>query len=163
MPGSLIRLRMDKSAEARQSAWADTEPPLSHVAMLPVLGLATCFSTNDRAMLDVVDEAFGVWRALPSAERFEHATVAPVHVRIVVSRGGSDASAAAPIRHTMDADHRVFRPDGTEVVAEEPRPTSPIEPTIAADAVIARWAGETLDLGLAVDGLLGLCVPAGST
>ena len=106
---------MDKSAEARQTAWADTEPPLPHVVMLPVLGLATCFATNDRAMLDVVDEAFGVWRALPSAERFEHATVAPVHVRIVVSRGGSDASAAAPIRHTMDADHR-FRassPGGT--------------------------------------------------
>ena len=45
----------------------DVDLPLPYAVTLPVLGIATRFATNDRAMLEIVDEAFGVWRAL--AER----------------------------------------------------------------------------------------------
>ncbi|MCU1487984.1 MAG: endonuclease [Actinomycetia bacterium] len=58
---------------------------------------------------------------------------------------------------TIDEHHRVFRGDGVEVIAGEPMPAEPIEPTVPASAVIACWGGEPLDLGLAVDGLHGLC------
>jgi hypothetical protein len=60
---------------------------------------------------------------------------------------------------TIDGDGRVFRPGGTEVLDPAPEPAEPLTPTVRADAVMARWAGEPLDLGLAVDALWGLCVP----
>jgi hypothetical protein len=62
---------------------------------------------------------------------------------------------------SIDADHRVFRADGVEVITGKPMPAEPIEPTVPASAVVAGWGGERLDLGLAVDGLYGVCdVPA---
>jgi hypothetical protein len=137
---------MDKSPEARQSAWVDTEPPLPHVATLPVLGIATCFATNDRAMLDVVDEAFGVWRALASADPSGHSTVAPVQVRIVVSRDGSDAAAAAPIRHTMDAAHRfVASSPGGTATSDPATRTATIRASAALVADRARFRTEMLE------------------
>jgi hypothetical protein len=62
---------------------------------------------------------------------------------------------------TIDAEHRVFRADGVEVIAGEPMPAEVLEPTVPADAVVSLWEGDRLDLSHAVDGLYGLCdVPA---
>jgi hypothetical protein len=61
---------------------------------------------------------------------------------------------------TIDDRCRALRPDGTEVLDPTPAPAEPLTPTVRADATMAGWAGEKFDLGLAVDALWGLCVPA---
>lgn len=53
---------------------------------------------------------------------------------------------------------RAFRPDGTELHATAVVTAGPshVPDDLAPDAPVARWAGERLDLGLAVDAVLGL-------
>ena len=92
---------------ATPTPFADAGLPLPHTVTLPVLGIATRFATNDPAMLEIVDDAFGVWRELPPPEPRDGAR-SRVEVRIVVS-GPRDADAgrgAAAIHHSMSDDLR---------------------------------------------------------
>ncbi|MCU1375378.1 MAG: endonuclease [Actinomycetia bacterium] len=57
---------------------------------------------------------------------------------------------------TIDEHHQVFRPDGTQLLVGEPVAVEPLDPEVTADAIIAKWAGERLDLDLAVTALWGL-------
>ena len=42
--------------------------PLPHCVTLPVLGIATHFETNSSDVRDIIEESFGRWRALHSAD-----------------------------------------------------------------------------------------------
>ena len=94
----------DAPRDARATGIDDTVA-LPHAVTLPVLGIPTRFATNDRTMLELVDESFGVWRSL-DAQQTPDEHERPVEVRIVVHDGGDakPGSAAAPIRHHMSDD-----------------------------------------------------------
>jgi hypothetical protein len=95
-------------------------PPLDHHVVLPILGIATRFETNSRAVLDVVTDAFGAWRALDVAAGHGEA---PACVRIVV-RDGADAAGVdgprAPVMHIW--------PDATRFVAHSPSSVGVADP-----------------------------------
>lgn len=127
----------------------DIDLPLPHVVTLPVLGIPTVFASNDRLVLEIVDEAFGVWRALdPDAVNAASAQDA-VHVRIVVS---SDTTAdlaqeaTAPIEHAMSGDLRfVARTEGSVAMSDPARRSASIRATGALVADRARFRTEMLE------------------
>ena len=121
---------------------------LPHVVTLPVLGLPTRFATNDRAMLDLVDESFGVWRALEAHERHDDGE-RPVEVRIVVGADRDDArsdAAGAPIRHHMADDLRFAARSAYGVAQTDPaRQLVVVRTSAALVADRARFRAEMLE------------------
>jgi hypothetical protein len=72
---------------------------------LPVLGIDTRFESNSAYVMDVVEESFGRWRALPSTDRSE---TAPVRVRVVVHEGAEEAATRTPISHVSGPGKRLL-------------------------------------------------------
>ena len=122
---------------------------LPHVAVIPVLGLPTRFATNEPAMLEIVDEAFGVWRALAGHDGLDAEPDGIVHVRIAVAAdGGDDAidAAGAPISHEMSDDLRFVARSAGSVAASDPaRRSATISATRALVADRARFRTEMLE------------------
>ena len=108
-----------KPAAAR-APHGDADLPLPYAVTLPVLGIATRFASNDRAMLEIVDEAFGVWRALEGREPADAG--GPVEVRIVVSdaRDETPGLRAASIQHLMSDDLGFVARSGSSVATSDP-------------------------------------------
>jgi hypothetical protein len=81
---------------------------LVHERTLPVLGLPTRFATNEPAMLEIVDEAFGVWRALAAHDVLDADAGRVVQVSIAVVPDDDDAPGAgsAVTVHEMSDDLR---------------------------------------------------------
>jgi hypothetical protein len=101
----------------------DTVPPLSHSVTLPVLGIATRFDTNSSELLEIVEEAFGFWRALESREPHTwRGTGDPLLVRVFVVGGTDDDTSArghAAIRARYPDDTRVvFESRGSVAVSD---------------------------------------------
>ena len=122
---------------------------LPHVATIPVLGLPTRFATNDPAMLEIVDEAFGVWRALGGHNAIEAAAGHRVVVQIVVTeeQPGLDGDPRdATIRHHMSDDLRFVAEWGDSFAATEPaRRLATIRVSRAVVADRARFRTEMLE------------------
>lgn len=116
---------------------------------LPVLGIPTVFASNDSLMLEIVDEAFGVWRALdPDAGRNASAQD-PVHVRIAVLSGipaDPAREGAARIQHFMSDDLRfVARTEGSVAVSVPGERRASIRVSGALVADRARFRTEMLE------------------
>ena len=131
---------------ATQASHRDVDLPLPHTVTLPVFGLATRFATNDRAMLEIVDEAFGVWRALEERGPADGAAD-PVEVRIVVSDRRSDtADLAAPIHHSMSDDLRFLARSASSVAESDPaRRLAEVRVSAALAADRTRFRTEMLE------------------
>jgi hypothetical protein len=77
---------------------------LEYGAVLSVLGIATEFRSNSQYVLDVVEDAFGAWRRLPT----------PIHtdlrstVRVVVIDGDEGGAGRAVIRHLCPDPQRII-------------------------------------------------------
>ena len=81
---------------------------LPHVVTIPVMGLPTRFATNEPAMLEIVDEAFGVWSALDGHDVLDADTHRVVHVRIAVGSDDRDDeldARGAPVSHAVSYTH----------------------------------------------------------
>jgi hypothetical protein len=122
---------------------------LSHVATIPVLGLPTRFATNDPLMLEIVDEAFGVWRALAGHDAVDAGVGDRVDVQIVVLEDGPgddrDARGAA-IHHHMSDDLRFIAQSGDSVATSDPaRHLATIRTSRALVADRARFRTEMLE------------------
>ena len=115
---------------------------------LPVLGIATRFTTNDRAMLALVDEAFGVWRAL-EPRRTDGMHSGPAEVRIVVEPDRGDDGTerlAAAIHHSMSDDLRfVARAAGGVAETDPVRRLASLRVSAALAADGARFRTEMLE------------------
>lgn len=121
---------------------------LSHVVTLPVMGLRTRFATNEPEMLQIVEDAFGVWRALSEEVACVTETGGMVHVCIVVTDESDDGSDAmdAPISHEMSDDLRfVARSAGSVAESDPARRTATIRATRAFVADLARFKSEMLE------------------
>jgi hypothetical protein len=126
---------------------AEADLALPHTVTLPVLGVATHFASNDRAMLEIVDEAFGVWRALAEPERSGGAGE-QVQVCIVVSDRRDDAADldGAPIHHSMSEDFRFTARSAAGVAESDPARRLVVvraSPALVADR--ARFRTEMLE------------------
>ena len=123
--------------------------PLPHAVTLPVLGIATRFASNDAAMAEIVEESFGVWRALDESDAEATDANGIVHVRIVVGSGGSDDvldREGAPITHAMSGDHRFSARSADSVGESDPaRRVATIRATRALVADRARFRTEMLE------------------
>jgi len=125
----------------------DVELPI--VDTIPVLGLPTRFATNDPAMLEIVDEAFGVWRALAGHDALDAEVENVVHVRIAVAAHGPDDvldARGAAISHEMSGDLRFVARSAGGVAASDPaRRTATINATRALVADRALFRTEMLE------------------
>jgi len=133
--------------------------PLRHVMELPVLGIPVRFESNSAAALAVVDEAFGIWRAL----RTNPDLIAPqgVRVRLIVHEGderdGSRVVSHAPVTCRMpDADRVIVHTPGSVGIADTRRQeaTAYITPALLADRAHVQYSmieGLTLTLVTACD------------
>ena len=91
----------------------------SHAVTLPVLGIATRFETDAPRIIELVEEAFGVWRALAPDEAGDEPE--PVRIRIVVTdRVDGDEYHDAPIRHSMSDDLRFVARRKHRIAASDP-------------------------------------------
>ena len=127
-------------------ARGDVELPF--VVTLPVLGLPTRFATNDRAILELVDEAFGVWRLLtPERRRLDPDAEPPMRVDVEVVDDPDERHAAAPaIVHCMPDDLRFVARAGASVATSYPErraATVRASRTLVADR--ARFRSEMLE------------------
>src|SRR5438034_11080781 len=76
---------------------------LRHVVELPVLGVPVRFESNSAAAIEVVEDAFGMWRALGASP--ELMPPRRVRGRLIVHEGGGGGAPHAPISCRMpDAD-----------------------------------------------------------
>lgn len=80
-----------------------------HRVVLPVLGLATSFESNSEALMDLVDEAFGGWRAV---EPLVPTDDDPFRVRLAVVEGAEQGPQPPEIRH--------LAPDATRIILQSP-------------------------------------------
>ena len=135
---------LDATSDARTIAAALALP---HVVTLPVLGVPTRFATNDHTMLDLVDESFGVWRALDAHEGLDE-QARPVEVRIFVEGGGDANSrvADAPIRHELSDDLRFTARSADGAAESDPaRRRVVVRASAALVADRARFRSEMLE------------------
>jgi hypothetical protein len=77
--------------------------------VLPVLGLPTSFESNSTALLELIEEAFGGWRAV---ERLATTASDPLSVRIVVFEDSEHGPRPPAIRH--------YAPDATRIILQSP-------------------------------------------
>ena len=123
--------------------------PLPHAVTLPVLGIPTRFAANDAEMLEIVEESFGVWRALGEADAEARDASEVVHVQIVVGSGASDEPPdreGGPITHEMSDDHRFRARSAGGVAASDPaRRIATIRATCACVADRERFKAEMLE------------------
>ena len=122
---------------------------LPHVDTIPVLGLPTRFATNDPAILEIVDEAFGVWRALAGHDALDMGAENVAHVRIAVAAHGPDDALdarGAAITHQMSDDLCFVARSAGSVAASDPaRRTATINATRALVADRALFRTEMLE------------------
>jgi hypothetical protein len=120
---------------------------LPYHVTIPVLGLRTRFASNEPAMLEIVDEAFGVWAALGRQDTLDADAARVVRVHIEVVEGGDDAVArGAPMRHEMTDDLRfVARCAGSVATSDPSRRLATIRATSALVADRARFRTEMLE------------------
>lgn len=102
---------------------SQTLPPASHAVTLPVLGISTTFETNSGEVLEIVDEAFGFWRALDGSELQEsHHSGGPLRIRVFVvagTEGDIPAGEHAAIRSRCADDTRiVFESPGSVAMSD---------------------------------------------
>ena len=115
---------------------------------IPVMGVPTRFATNEPAMLEIVDEAFGVWRALGRHDVLDADAQRVVRVRIAVvpdDRDDLDAR-GAPMSHEMTDDLRfVARCGGSTATSDPARRRATIRATRALVAERPRFRTEMLE------------------
>jgi hypothetical protein len=94
---------------------------LAHALTLPVLGIPTRFESDAPQVMEIVEETFGVWRALEPRDAGEEARI-PVRVRIVVTepRGDTVDVPAVSIQHSMSDDLRFVARSGDSVAESDP-------------------------------------------
>lgn len=80
--------------------------PLRHETRIPVMGLPVRFATNAPAVLELVEETFGLWRAL-SSDKVEGGED-EVRVRLIVEQGEEGEEEHAPLSYRMPDGERVF-------------------------------------------------------
>ena len=120
---------------------------LSHEVVVPVLGIPTRFTTNEPAMLDVIEESFGVWRALaPHDVGVGTGGVAEVRVAVVPDRDEVADTEGQTITHETSDDLRfVARSTGS---AAESDPAKRLVTIRASRALVAdreRFRTELLE------------------
>jgi hypothetical protein len=111
---------------------------LPHAVTLSVLGIPTRFETDAPEVLEIVDESFGVWRALDSRETGDGSNGGPVRISIVVDPDGeADASdcSDATVRYSMGDDLRFEARSAGSVATSDPRGRVA---TIRASAALVR-------------------------
>jgi len=122
---------------------------LPYAVTIPVLGLPTRFETNEPAMLEIVDEAFGVWSALGTDEVLESDAERLVLVRIEIASDhpGDDLGVRdAPVRHEMSDDlHFVARCASSVATGDPARRLATIRATRALVAQRAKFRTEMLE------------------
>ena len=121
---------------------------LVHERTLPVLGLPTRFATNEAAMLEIVDEAFGVWRALASRDVLDEDAGRVVQVSIAVVPDDDDALGAgsAVMVHEMSGDLRfVARSAGSTAESDPANRAATIRASRAVVADRERFRTEWLE------------------
>lgn len=121
---------------------------LVHERTLPVLGLPTRFATNEPAMLEIVDEAFGVWRALASHDVLDADAGRVVQVSIAVVPDDDDAPGAgsAVTVHEMSDDLRfVARLAGSTAESDPVNRVATIRASRALVADRERFRTELLE------------------
>ena len=126
---------------------SDDDVALPYVVTIPVMGLPTQFATNEPAMLEIVDEAFGVWSALEGRDVIDAQRV--VRVRIAVVPDDSDDPLdvrGAPMSHEMSDDLCFVARCASSVAASDPaRHLATIRATHAVVADRARFRTEMLE------------------
>ena len=121
---------------------------LPHEVTLPVLGLPTRFATNEPAMLEIVDEAFGVWRALAPHDVLDAETGRVAQVRVIVvpdSGDAPDAKSAAITHETSDGLHFVARSAGSVAECDPAQRVATIRATSALVADREHFRTEMLE------------------
>ena len=103
---------------------SQTLPASSHSVTLPVLGISTRFETNSGEVLEIVEEAFGFWRALEASEPYEaRGGGDPLRIRVFVvagTEGDIPAGGHAAIRSHCPDDARVVFESPGSVAASDP-------------------------------------------
>jgi hypothetical protein len=93
------------------------EAATSAAVVLPVLGIPVRFESNDATVIEVVEEAFGIWRAVEG--RPDLMADRRVHVRCVVRDGVEGPGPHAPLAYEMPVHERVvLRTPGSLGVAD---------------------------------------------
>ena len=120
---------------------------LPHTLTLPVLGIPTRFEADAPQVMEIVEEAFGVWCALEPREAIDE-TRDPVRVCIVVTepRGDVVNAEAAIIQHSMSDDLRFVARSGDSVAESDPeRRLAIVRASAALVADRARFRTEMLE------------------
>jgi hypothetical protein len=121
---------------------------LVHERILPVLGLPTRFATNEPAVLGIVDEAFGVWRALASRHVLDAdaGRVVRVSIAVVPDDDGAPAAGGAAMVHEMSDDLRfVARSAGSTAESDPVNRVATIRASRALVADRERFRTELLE------------------
>ena len=85
--------------------WAPSSD-LEHTIDLPVLGIATRFTTNSHDVHSLVTESFGAWGRL--TEEASPRSLPFAHVRVLVREGRETASGRSPIHHSFPDEMRMI-------------------------------------------------------
>src|SRR6266516_4236218 len=128
---------------------------LRHVVELPVLGVPVRFESNSAAAIEVVEDAFGMWRALRASPEL----IAPLRlrVRLIVHDGDEGGAPHAPVTCRMpDADRVVVHTPGSFGIADTSRgeAIAYVTPALLADRAHVQYEiieGMTLTLVTARD------------
>jgi hypothetical protein len=128
---------------------------LRHVVELPVLGVPVRFESNSAAAVAVVEDAFGMWRALRTNP--ELITRQGVVVRLIVHEGDEGDASHAPVTCRMpDPERLVVHTPGSVGIVDTRRgdAIAYVTPALLGDRPHVRYAlleGLTLTLVTACD------------
>lgn len=115
---------------------------LRHVVELPVLGLTVRFESNSQAVLDVIEEVFGVWRALTGMPDLIQ-PASSVRVRLIVHDGDEGPATHAPVVCRLpDPDRLLVQTPGSVGLLDLGRrdAVAYVTPALLADRAHAQYA-----------------------
>jgi len=115
--------------------------PLRHVLELPVLGVTVRYESNSAAVLETVEETFGVWRGLlQSPELIDAGTV---RVRLIIHGGDEGPAAHAKVSwRLLDPHHLLIHTPGSVGLMDMDRQDSVVyfTPALLADRAHFEYA-----------------------
>lgn len=112
---------MNEQSAAIEPVRLDHEDPLTHGAVIPVLGIRVTFESNDARVIEVVDEAFEAWQNVEHSPRLISDISARFRIHVETGQEAEQGGHAQIRVHAPDLPRTLLTSTGSVGIADAAR------------------------------------------